>query len=257
MFQIRCDLHLHTNYSNDSTEPLENYCTRALAIGVDCLCFTEHVDHNLKDPGCGIYDAEAFFEGLQKAKQVYGARLKLLAGIEFSEPHLYQEGLRSFRELPYDFILGSVHFWGDDMFPSEMIQRGITVEKCFEEYWPDVLKSVKSGGFDCVGHIDFPKRYYKQLIYSPEFLGEVCTEMVRNDIILEVNTSSLRAGLDESMPNADMLEIYKKCGGRYFTMGSDSHAAKHLYTFIDEARRIPLELGLQEVYFEGRRMLKA
>ena len=256
MFQIRCDLHLHTNHSNDSREPLENYCKQALAIGVDCLCFTEHADHNPKDPGYGIYDAGAFFEEFQRVKRIYAPKLKLLAGIEFSEPHLYQEGLKSYEHFPYDFILGSVHFWGDDMFPGEMIQRGVSVEKCFEDYWPDVLKSVKSGGFDCVGHLDFPKRYYRKLIYSKEFLGEICTEMVRNGIILEVNTSSLRAGLDEAMPNADMLEIYKKCGGRYFTMGSDSHMAKDLYTFVDEAKKIALGLGLEEVYFEGRKMLR-
>jgi len=215
------------------------------------------VDHNPKDRRYGAYDAQAFFDEFHRVKQVYGTKLKLLAGIEFSEPHLYQAQLKSYNELPYDFILGSVHFWGDDMYPSIMIRTGISVEKCFEDYWPDVLKTVKSGGFDCLGHLDFPKRFYRQLSYSKEFLSEICTEMVRNGIILEVNTSSLRGGLGEAMPNADMLEIYKNCGGRYFTMGSDSHAAHDLYTFIEEAKRIPLELGLEEVYFEGRKIIKA
>ncbi len=256
MFKIRCDLHLHTNHSSDSREILENYCKRAIALGVDCLCFTEHADHNPKDPGFGFYDAGAFFEELRIARQTYGGRLKLLAGIEFSEPHLYKAGLESYAKLPYDFILGSIHFWGDDLFPSDMIRRGIPAEKCFEEYWPEVLKAVKSGGFDCVGHLDFPKRYYRELSYDRELLAEICTEMVKRDIILEVNTSSLRAGLDEAMPNADMLGIYKKCGGRYFTMGSDAHSAKDLYTFVDQARKVPLELGLEEVYFEAREMLK-
>ncbi|MDE7034680.1 MAG: PHP domain-containing protein, partial [Eubacteriales bacterium] len=37
------DYHLHTAFSDDSVTPMEDMVQRALALGFDEICFTEHV----------------------------------------------------------------------------------------------------------------------------------------------------------------------------------------------------------------------
>ena len=46
--------------------------------------------------------------------------MDMYAGIEFSEPPLYNKELEKLKEYPYDFIIGSVH-WVGDMFPSQKV----------------------------------------------------------------------------------------------------------------------------------------
>jgi histidinol-phosphatase (PHP family) len=186
-------------------------------------------------------------------KEQYRGRLTLLCGIEFAEPHLYQSKLAEFSKLPYDFILGSVHFWYRDMFPSLMIREGVPAEVCYAHYWDKVLAAAQAGGFDSLAHIDLPKRYYRQLIINEEKLHEICNALVRNHICMEINTSSLRKNLDEPMPGGDILSIYKACGGKYITVGSDAHRSEDLAAGNAQARALIDYFGFEEVIFLQRR----
>ena len=64
-------------------------------------------------------------------------------------------------------------------------------------------------------------------------------------MIIEINTSSLRKGHEQTMPGKELLEIYKNNGGRYVTIGSDAHYM--------EAKELLKEVGLQEVIYRQRR----
>ena len=249
-----CDMHIHTRHSCDSQAGLEAYCVRAVETGVQTLCFTDHVDHNPNDEGMGVYDHEAFFEDFLRVKAKYRDRLTLLCGIEFAEPHMYPEELARFSVLPYDFILGSVHFWYRDMFPSQLVRAGIPVEVCYEHYWNAVLAAVQAGGFDSLAHIDFPKRYYKQLIIDDKKLHEICAAMVKKNICMEINTSSLRKNMAEPMPGRDILAIYRDCGGRYVTVGSDAHRPEELAAGRAQAGELIDYFGFEEVMYVQRKI---
>ena len=252
MIRAVCDLHIHTKHSCDSHAALEAYCTQALQTGVDTLCFTDHVDHNPNDYGKGFYNPGAFFSDFLHVQEKYRERLTLLCGIEFAEPHLYRNELSVLSKLPYDYILGSVHFWYRDMFPSRMVKEGIPAETCYAHYWDEVLAAVKAGGFDALGHMDFPKRYYSSLIIDHGKLHEICTEMVRNHICPEINTSSLRKNMAEPMPGREILSIYKSCGGRYVTVGSDAHHPDELAVGNAQAVELIGYFGFEEVVFSKR-----
>ena len=47
--------------------------------------------------------------------------------------------------------------------------------------------------------------------------------LLDKNMVIEINTSSLRKGHNETMPGKELLEIYKECGGIYVTVGSDAH----------------------------------
>ena len=247
-----CDTHIHTKYSCDSGVALEQYCLAAIYKGIDAICFTDHIDLNINDDGCGYYDAEKFFDDYLYVKSKYKTRIRLLCGIEFAEPHLYQDKFFEYSILPYDYIIGSIHWWYESMFPSVMVKENIPVEVCYEHYWNEVLAAVKGGMFDCLGHIDFPKRFYGKLLYDPEKLNEILIVMIRNGIALEINTSTLRKNIEGTMPDKEILAIYKDCGGRYVTLGSDAHKAEDLAAGFDYAKELVEYFGLTEVVYIQR-----
>ncbi len=232
------DLHVHTHHSCDSNVSIEEYCQKALDKGVNYICFTDHVDFNKADDGYGFYDSEKFFSEFEKEKDKYSDRINLLCGIEFAEPHVHKREFDEFRKLPYDFILGSIHYWFNDMFPSEMLKKNIPVEATYDRYWEEVYKAVSYGGFDSLAHIDFPKRYCKKCIWNRSQIKDIFKQMISNDIALEINTSSLRKGLTETMPDKEFLLIYEDAGGKKVTVGADTHAVEDLASGYEYANSL-------------------
>jgi histidinol-phosphatase (PHP family) len=135
-----------------------------------------------------------------------------------------------------------------------LVKTGVPLEVCYEHYWSEMLAAVKAGGFECVAHMDFPKRYYGKLWFEAEAMYEICREMVRNGICLEINTSSLRQNIAGAMPDKEILEIYKSCGGRYATVASDAHSVEDLAAGYRYAKDLIAAFGLEEIVFHQREM---
>ncbi|MCL2197539.1 MAG: histidinol-phosphatase HisJ family protein [Defluviitaleaceae bacterium] len=252
------DMHVHTFCSSDSEETFANYVDRAREIGVNVICFTDHVDYNPNDFGTGYYNSTNFFTEFNKTKMKV-CDIELLAGIEFDCPHRYQDELKALASLPYDCIIGGVHYCNlsPDLFFSELVKNGVSVEECFSAYWHEVQKCVEHGGFDVLAHIDIPKRYLKSLIYDDFHLLKIFNKMISANIILEINTSSLRKGLSDTMPSKALLELYRSAGGKYITIGSDAHYKSELASDYEIARKLCADVGLQEVIFRERKMIIA
>ena len=73
--------------------------------------------------------------------------------------------------------------------------------------------------------------------------------------VIEINTASLRKGYAETTPGRELLELYKLCGGKFVTIGSDAHCVEDLAKDTDIARTLMKESGLQEVMFLDRKMI--
>ena len=63
---------------------------------------------------------------------------------------------------------------------------------------------------------------------------------------IEINTSSHRYGLQDTMPSTDILKLYRDLGGKILTIGSDSHKPEHLGTYIEESKALLKEMGFQK-----------
>lgn len=242
------DLHVHTHHSDDSKISMEQYCKKAIEIGIKVICFTDHVDNNPVDPGCGKFNANKYFEEFNKFKEKYKNDLILLSGVEFSEPHIYQKEFENIKKYKFDYIIGSIHFFYNDMLLSKMVLENIPIELVYENYWDQMEKMVEYGGFNSIGHFDFPKRYFNKLIYDEKRIERILKKAVKNNLILEINTSSLRKGCKDCMPGYDILEIYYKVGGRNLTIGADSHKLEDLGENFQEALSL-LKDKFKLVYF--------
>ena len=248
------DLHVHTEFSCDSEAEMELYADAALAKGITTLCFTDHVDLNPNDYGYNYYAPDRYFENYRKVRDKYEGRVKLLAGIEFGEPHLYADKLKELSVYPYDYIIGSIH-WIGDMFPCQKVREQYSAKEFYTLYWEEVLKTVKQGGFDALGHIDFPKRYYGEIYYEETKVREIFKHLLDKDMVIEINTSSLRKGHSETMPGDELLAMYKDCGGRYITVGSDAHEVPDVGADGNIARELLRKYKLQEVVYEQRKRI--
>lgn len=248
------DLHVHTHHSCDSYATMAEYCEYALLKGVKIICFTDHVDHNPADEGFGYFKIKAYFDEFERVKEKYSDKLLILSGVEFAEPHIYQKEFDMFLKLPLDFILGSIHYCYQNMFPSTMVKQGISAETAYKNYWLEIYKSVSYGGFDSLAHFDFLKRYYGICCYDKNEILSIFKEMVKNNIALEINTSSLKKGLNEAMPSKNLLDLYRTSGGNKITIGGDTHVVSHLadgYEFAKEQSS-----DFESVFFKNRKTMK-
>lgn len=247
------DSHTHSTFSVDSTADPEQLCESALRHGLLGICITDHLDHCPTDDGFGFYRPEAYFSEIERLRERYAGRLKVLYGLEFGDPQKYQKQFETFCKRPYDTIIGSVHFWHEDM-QVDVLAKQVPFEIAMEHYFEAVLDSVAFGGFDVLGHLGFPKKYYGREItyYDTMVVADILSLAIKNGIALECNTSSMTQGLEEPSANKAMIEQYIALGGRLATLGSDAHrpedVASNFETVYDW-----YESRLQYGYFENRK----
>ncbi len=222
---IKCDLHVHSNYSYDNHQinTMEKNIIVAIERGIEVLCFTDHIEC------CHFNTFDNFpFDGRQKEferlKAKYGKQIKLLLGFEMGSPHHHPKELAFLRSLCPDMIIGSVHF---PAYYNKITWR-MSPEEYRKLYNEEVRKMVEYGGFDVLGHMDMPKKYQPDYVADKQFLTETLRICVQNGIVPEMNTSSLRKSnvepvTTETMISAQMAQTYAQLGGKYVTISSDSH----------------------------------
>ena len=256
------DYHVHTQFSDDSVYPMEDVVKDAISLGLDEICITDHVDYGIKvdwdsgqeiryrsgDPFANV-DYPNYVEQIAELQAKYKDAIAIKLGLEFGiQTHTIPQYEALFRRYPFDFIILSIHQVEDKEFWTQDFQQGRTQQEYNERYYEEMLQVVKNyKNYSVLGHMDLIKRYDKAGIYPFEKLKPMIAEILKIVIAdgkgIEVNTSSHRYGLTDSMPSAAILRLYKDLGGSIITIGSDSHAPAHLGTCIGEAKAQLREIG--------------
>ena len=256
------DYHVHTQFSDDSVYPMEDVIKDAISLGLDEICITDHVDYGIKvdwDSGQEIryrngepfanVDYPNYVAQIAELQAKYKDAITIKLGLEFGiQTHTIPQYEALFRRYPFDFIILSIHQVEDKEFWTQDFQQGRTQQEYNERYYEEMLQVVKNyKNYSVLGHMDLIKRYDKAGIYPFEKLKPMIAEILKIVIAdgkgIEVNTSSHRYGLTDSMPSAAILRLYKDLGGSIITIGSDSHAPAHLGTYIEEAKAQLREIG--------------
>lgn len=247
---IRCDLHMHTNFSFDSQATMEQYAQRALEIGADVICFTDHIDINRRYNTFEGFQFERRRDEFDRIRDEYCDRVKMLYGFEIGEPHLHPEVMEKVYEQQPDMIIGSVH---DPLYHVgiDYIIPNLEYERLYNEC---VCQMVAHGGFDVLGHADMPKKYHRDYVEDFDYIAETLHLCVLKGIVPEINTSSLRNDVKDTMPSLKAIEHYVKCGGRYVVINSDSHTPESLCYALEQTRA-KLPNGARLCYFENRKIV--
>jgi len=248
------DYHVHSTYSVDSCMSMEEVCLRAIEAGLAEIAFTDHIDIDWPDttiPPFDVKTLDKYFEDLEKMQDRFKGQLVIKKGIEIGlQPHILDECANIVESYPFDFVIASVHLVGGvDPYLGEYY-KGKTKEECYEEYYQEILKLIKSfDRFNVLGHLDYIKRYAPFPIGKTDHLlcisliDEILETLILKGKGLEVNTSGYRHASEAPMPHPDIIKRYRELGGKIITLGSDAHAPEHV--------AFRFETALQEIKRSG------
>lgn len=272
------DYHLHSEFSDDSRESMENQIARAIELGLDEMCFTDHVDYGIKkdwdDPrgiqwrgGDGMSSSAdemsplanvnypEYFAKLLRMRATFGSKISIRSGLEFGIQSItvqdYEKLFTKYRN-ELDFVLFSMHQVNNQEFWNQQFQEGKTQQEYNEQYYNEILKTMKMfRNYSVLAHLDLLVRYDRAGIYPFEKVQDIIAEILKQAITdgkgIEVNTSSWHYGLSDTQPSRKILKLYKDLGGKIITVGSDAHSTKYLADHIKDAYAILKdEIGFTE-----------
>ena len=265
------DYHVHCEFSDDSVYPMRDVCADAVSLGLDEICFTDHVDYGVKpeveeyrrNPSCApVIDGQphtnvdypSYFASIDAVREEFAGKLTIRAGFELGTQshtvelnHALVERYRG----KIDFTICSIHQVGNKEFWTGEFQQGRTQAEYNMAYYEELLRVVENFDDYCVlGHMDLIKRYDPAGIYPFEKTRDIIAAILERVIAdgrgIELNTSSFRYGLPDLQPCTEILKLYRELGGRILTIGSDSHKPEHLAAHLAEVRERLRELGYTE-----------
>lgn len=250
--KIRYDCHLHSNFSGDCDTPAERMIEKAVSLGMEGICFTEHLDIDAPgDPEFFLLDTDRYFSALLELREKWKNKLRVRIGVELGvQRHLLPDLTRYAASYPFDFIICSQHYvdGGDPYDPSYF--EGRSERECYERFFQVEYESLcHFSSFDTLGHMDYVVRYgpNKNRNYSyekyREYLDPILRLLIQNGKCLEVNTGGLKHGLGEPNPCIGILKRYRELGGELITIGSDAHIPNHLAYAFPKAASLLRELG--------------
>lgn len=256
------DYHVHSAFSDDSEYPMEEVIKQAIKIGLEELCFTEHVDYGVKNEWQHENDEDLitdkrvhncnykeYIKEFERCKNIYGNKINLKFGIEFGiQEHTIPKFQRDFERYNFDFVILSCHQVGDKEFFIYRFQEGKTQEEYNMKYYEEILKVIKKyKNYSVLGHLDLIKRYDKIGDYpfekTKDIISQILKEVIKDGKGIEVNTSNFRYKLNDLTPSRDILKLYKELGGEVLTIGSDSHAESQLGHKIEYIKNELKDLG--------------
>lgn len=248
---FKTDYHLHTNASSDSEAPAEVMIERAIALGLDEIALTDHVDF---DDRYTYTDYNAYilkFIGLQ---QRYKDRIHLTLGVEIGLENMVADTVNDFaKSFPFDFIIGSSHSVKRyDLYfdRKEFFSKFSSKKEAYVCYFEEMIKNIKTcRTFNVYGHMDFINRYGtysdNSLSYGDykDLVDAALSLLIEKGKGIEINTSGFRYGLGQTHPSIDFVKRYKELGGEIITTGSDAHRPEDVAKDFDIAYEMLKEAG--------------
>lgn len=260
---MKIDYHVHSSFSSDSNYPMESVIQDAIDMGLEEICFTEHVDYGVKFDqnshitvyqhgyACTNVDYPKYFEALDAYSQKYMGQIIIKKGLEFGiQSHTVDLYNDLFEKYPLDFVLLSIHQIDNLEFWIQEYQQGKTVLECYEGYYDEMFTVITNfKHYSCLAHMDLMRRYVSDTSdyfdKTQDKIDAILRHLIHHNKGIEVNTSSVRYEIDGTTPSINILKRYHELGGKIITIGSDSHKKEHLGFMIEESKAMLKEIGFK------------
>lgn len=267
------DSHTHCSCSFDSSEPIENMCRQAQKLGLIAYGISDHCEvnrfypdsyYNQQENEDNPYNFKADFENsinsIEKAKKDF-PDLNLLCGVELGQPLSdISVSEKIIADPRLDYIICSLH----EMPPLEdfyyLDYSKLDINKLLEEYFKNILEITKWGKFNILAHLTYPLRYMIKCGQKPnlekyyDIISESFKNMAQKDIALEINCSDVGKNLFDTMPDLQLIKLFRQAGGKYISLGSDAHKAENIACSLEKGIENAKSAGFESVvYFKNRR----
>ena len=243
------DQHVHSSFSFDSNEDLENYIN--VSNNSDIIT-TEHLDFenpiiNYKDSSI---DYLKYIGQIKNLNKKYSN--KFFLGIEIGYTPNSEKRIENFlKDKNFNLKLLSIH--QNEIYDFMCINKSlIKLEVLVKEYFELMIQALESSiKFNVLAHFEYGLRMIDISVIEFDnlasvFLNKIIELIVKKEIAFEVNTKSMYKYKKENLYNY-MIEKYIKKGGRLFTLGSDAHNIKEYAYKFDEAKNFLLSKNIKEI----------
>lgn len=243
------DQHVHSNFSFDSNEDLENYIN---VSNKNDIVTTEHLD--FANPIINYEDSSIeylkYIEEITSLNKKYSN--KFFSGIEIGYTPNSEKRIEDFlKDKNFNLKLLSIHQNGlyDYMCVNKKL---ISLEALIQEYFEQMIQALESSiEFNVLAHFEYGIRIIDISVtdfdsLASKFLNKIIELIIKKEIAFEVNTKSMYKYKKENLYSY-MIEKYLKKGGKLFTLGSDAHNIKDYAYKFDDARKFLLARNVKEI----------
>lgn len=244
------DTHTHSDNSFDGNHSCILLCEGVIKNNGVGIAITDHCEIDSKDFDFRAFSTNQYVETFM-AKKSFAERIEVLQGIELGQA-IYNKQLAEqiLNDFDYDFVLGSIHNLENMQDFYFLDFKQYDVKQLLSEYFETLLELCRWNKFDSLAHLTYPLRYIYQrenirvdLSEYYNIIDDILSELVKNEKALEINTSGLFMDIGETLPTAEILKRFKALGGKYVTVGSDSHYYDKVCNGIEQGYDILKECG--------------
>jgi histidinol-phosphatase (PHP family) len=252
------DYHLHSKYSFDSNQEIEEIIVKAISMELNEICLTEHISFDPNDKSYNFFDFKDYENEIEKLSEKYSKLITIKTGLEVGESHLYIDDFdKYFQAHNLDFIIGSIHNLNRIGLRTNIAENG--VKYTYETYFKEILKFVQIGNFDVLGHLDIVQRYAFKAggVYNFEdykdYIYEILKLIISRGKGIEINTS----GLDNNLlfPKLEILKMYRDLKGEILTVGSDAHATHRVGENVIYIYDLLKTIGFKYIFTYDKRQI--
>lgn len=248
------DLHTHSEHSFDGHHSCTLMCESAFEKGLKGIALTDHCEIDSKDCDFSKLCGNQFFD-TTKCADVFKDSIKVFKGIELGQS-IYNKPLAEsiLKKYKYDFVLGSIHNLEnmEDFFFLDY--KDYDVYELLQKYFENIYKLCEWNQFDSLAHLTYPLRYITgkhkieiDLSRFNDIIDEILLLIVKNEKALEINTSGYFNEMKDILPNASIVKRFKELGGKYLTIGSDSHYCDKIGMGIEQGMDAALKCGFTHI----------
>ena len=200
------DNHVHTHFSIDAKDTMEDVIKRAIDIGVDYLTFTDHLEYNTDHFSL---DIPQYISKIAEYKDKYKKDIELLTGIEVGyQSHLNKEINELLNLSQFDFILCSTHTIEKIPVSYKEYFEGFSKEEAYRKYFNSIIQTNKEfSNYDVYGHLDYINRYaiyednkilyndYRDVLDEVEIMLKLLKEVNENNDDINLTEVDLGGGI--------------------------------------------------------------
>ena len=251
------DSHIHTTHSFDGRSAMREQLEKGRELGLFSMAITEHMEINSAPEE---ENEKSIAEGLEELEALRGqySEIKLLRGVELGQATQdIKRAERLLDSMRFDFVLGSLHNMRDEEDFYYLHYTEDSAQELYDRYLSELRELVEWGRFDSLAHLTYPLRYMtgREGIAMPferyrDRYADILALLAQKGKALEINTAKVRVGWG-LCPDENMLRLWRECGGKYVTLGSDAHDAQYLSVDMETGKQALLNAGFDGyVYYE-------
>ncbi|MBQ9993575.1 MAG: histidinol-phosphatase HisJ family protein [Clostridia bacterium] len=259
------DSHMHSRFSFDGKHSIKELCAEGLRKNLLAVAITDHCELTVSGDMTHWSHRDMCLSrmGARRQKRRMGGKMTVCVGLELGQPmHNIPQQKDILRRGNYDFVLASVHYLRDgrDFYYLNYTDGTSDAHEVYDKYLTELLETARDADFDSLAHMTYPLRYiigrdkvdFDETPYLARY-DEILSLLVQRGKALEINVSGYRRENGFPLPTPDIVRRYKELGGKYITLGSDTHRIGDLAVGIEEGAQIARDAGFDRVvYYVGR-----